>query len=99
MTNRQKALGVTAYGYQRGIVDGEFLADYEAFKAKASTIKKGQHLGINIIRAWCPEYAEMDFFCIMKLEEAKRFFFGLTVNMPEHFYYTDTNGLDCLTVR
>lgn len=98
MTKRQKMLGVSEYGYTRGIVNGEFLADYEAFKAKAATIKKGQHSGKSIAREWFPEFADCDLFIEMKLEEMKPFFFGLSVNHPSHFYYTDTFGLDCLDV-
>lgn len=41
MTKRQKMLGVTEYGYTRGIVKGEFLADNETFLANAATIKRG----------------------------------------------------------
>lgn len=37
MTRRQKALGVTEYGYQRGVKEGEFLADMECFLAKMAT--------------------------------------------------------------
>lgn len=94
MTKRQKSLGVTAYGYWRGIVEGEFLADIEAFTAKAATIKKGQYRGLQLATEWfgdfCPE---------MKLEQMRPFLFGLTATLGDHFNYTDTNGLDCLTVR
>lgn len=93
MTGRQKALGVTEYGYQRGIVEGEFLADFEAFKAKAATIKKGQYRGIDIVEKWC------GFASYAKLADFQRFFFGLDATMHDHFIYTDTNGLDCLTVK
>lgn len=95
MTKRQKALGVTAYGYQRGIVDGEFLADREAFLAKAATIKKGQYTGLEITKQWLGEVGAS----VIHEYDVKPRLFGLTVTMPEHFYYTDTNGLDCLTVR
>lgn len=99
MTTRQKKLGVTEYGYKRGIEFGEFLADYEAFVAKAATIKKGQYSGRSIAQAWFPEFSDMDGFIDMKLEQMKPFFFGLTVNLPDNFNYTDTFGLDCLTVK
>lgn len=99
MTNRKKKLGVTEYGYNRGIVCGEFLADYEAFKAKAATIKKGQYSGRSIARAWFPEFADYDLFIDEKLEEMKPFLFGITVNLPDNFNYTDTFGLDCLIVK
>ena len=99
MTNRQKKLGVTEYGYERGIKRGEFLSDFEAFKAKAATIKKGQYRGIDIIKSWMPEMAEYETCIYMKMQQAKPFFFGLDATLQEHFVYTDTNGLDTLTVR
>ena len=94
MTKRQKALNVTEYGYQRGIIKGEFLADHEAFLAKAAIIHKGEYNGITITKIWFGEDAGY-----AKLEQMKPFLFGLTAIMPEHFYYTDTHGMDCLTVR
>ena len=95
MTNRQKALGVTEYGYQRGIKQDEWLADYECFKAKAATIKKGQYKALEITKKW---YGE---FCAEVVHEytVKRYLFGLSINHPDKFYYTDTCGLDCLTVK
>ena len=99
MTNRQKKLGVTDDGYMQGIKQNEFLANFEAFKAKAATIRKGQYLGADIIREWFPEYADMECFVYTKLLQAQPFFFGLDATMHEHFIYTDTNGLDTLTVR
>lgn len=94
MTKRQKALNVTEYGYQRGIVKEEFLADNEAFLAKASTIAKGQYNGLTICKKWFGDCAGE-----AKLEQIKPFLFGLTAIMPEHFNYSDTHGLDCLTVK
>lgn len=94
MTKRQKALNVTGYGYQRGIIKGEFLADHEAFLAKAATIHKGQYSGIAITKKWFGDDAGY-----AKHEQVKPYLFGLSAVMPEHFWYSDTNGLDCLTVR
>lgn len=96
MTNRQKALGVTEYGYQRGIIEGEWLADYECFKAKAATIKKGQYKALEITKKWLGND-----FCAEIIHDAdvKRFLFGLSCNHPDKFNYTDTFGLDCLTVK
>ena len=94
MTKRQKMLGVTEYGYQRGIKEGEFLADYEAFLAKAATIKKGQYIALELTKAWFPNGGAE----IKHEYEVKPFLHGLTASIPEHFIYTDTNGLDCLTV-
>ena len=99
MTNRQKMLGVTEYGYYKGIKLGEFLGDIEAFTAKAAMIRKGQYHGVDVMRMWFPEYAAMDNFCYAKLQQAQPMFFGLTAIMHEHFNYTDTNGLDLLTVK
>lgn len=97
MTKRQRALGVTDYGYQRGIKEDEFLADNEAFLAKLATIKKGQYTGLSIAKKWFPELG--DYALRLKLEEMKPFLYGLSVLLPENFYYTNDNGLDCLTVR
>ena len=94
MTNRLKALGVTEYGYKRGILKDEFLADNEAFLAKAATIQKGQYNGIDITKQWLGEDVGYS-----KHEELKPFWYGLTAIMPKHFYYTDTHGLDCLTIK
>lgn len=99
MTNRQKKLEVTEYGYRRGIEDNEFLSDIEAFKAKAATLKKGEYQGMTVMKMWFPEYADYKNFMRQKLEESKPFFFGLTAKYPNSFNYTDTNGLDCLTVK
>lgn len=95
MTKRQKVLGVTEYGYQRGIIDGEFLADGEAFLAKAATIKKGQYTALEITKQWIGD------MCVEVIHEydVKPHLFGLSVNFPDKFNYTDTNGLDTLTVR
>ncbi len=97
MTKRQKMLGVTEYGYQRGIKEDEWLADMECFLAKISTVKKGQYIGVSLTA----KLMGID-ECMARIKheyEVKKFLFGLTALMPEHFYYTDTNGLDCLTIR
>jgi hypothetical protein len=93
MTKRQKALGVTEHGLERGIAKGEFLADNEAFLAKAATIKIGQYKGIDIVKQW------FGFESYTKLEQMQPFLFGLTAKYPKYFNYTDTHGLDLLTVR
>ena len=93
MTKRQIKLGVTEYGYSRGITKGEFLADNEAFLAKAATIKIGQHNGIDLIEQW------FGFRCYAKLEQVKPFLFGISAKFPEYFNYTDTHALDLLTVK
>jgi hypothetical protein len=93
MTNRQKALGVTQEGYNRGIINDEFLANHEAFLAKAATVKKGQYKGIDLVEKW------FGFKCYGKLQQVQPYLFGLTAVMPEHFNYSDTHGLDVLTVK
>lgn len=93
MTQRQRKLGVTEYGYTRGIIEDEFLTGMEAFLAKAATIKKGQYKGMDIIEMW------FGIRSYMKLEQCKSFFFGLGVILPNNFHYTDTHGLDLLTVK
>lgn len=95
MTKRQKALGVTEFGYEIGIKKGEFLLNIEAFLAKMATVKKGEYRAIELTKKWLGEDC-----AIVKHEfDVKPMLRGLAVIMPEHFYYTDTNGLDCLTVR
>lgn len=101
MTNRQKKLGVTEYGYQTGIVDGNWMRDIEAFAAKLATLRRGrQYSGADIIRAWLPaEYAEYDSLIYSKLEECIPYLNGLSYLHPEAYYYTNTHGLDLLTVK
>lgn len=51
--------------------------------------------GIEITKLWCGELCAE----ILHEYEVKRYWNGLTVIMPEHFYYTNTFRLDSLTVR
>lgn len=95
MTKRQKALGVTEYGYQRGFKEGEFLADMECFLAKMATVKKGQYRGIELTKKFCGELGAS----IKHEYEVKPLLNGLTFLYPDYFYYTDTCGLDCLTIK
>lgn len=100
MTKRQKALGVTEYGYNRGIKEKEWLADSEAFLAKIATVKKGQYIALNLTKEWIKKDGHDDTYAYITHEyDVKPFLHGLTARMPEHFYYTDTYGLDCLTVK
>lgn len=94
MTNRQKMLGVTEYGYERGIKQDEWLADNEAFLAKAATLKKGEYRGFDVLVMWNSEL-----FAICKFREVVPFFLGLAAAHPEHFSYTCTNDLDTLIVK
>ena len=100
MTSRQKALGVTEHGYQAGIVEGNWMRDIEAFAAKAATLKRGaQYHGKDIIKMWMPEYADMDGFVTAKREECIPYLNGISIMHPEAYHYTNTHGLDLLTVR
>lgn len=94
MTKRQKALGVTEYGYRRGCILGEFMADYESFFAKAATIKKGQYIGLDIAKKWFDD----EYVAAGLHPEMQRFFFAISCNCSSHFIYSNTHGLDCLTV-
>jgi len=46
-----------------------------------------------------PEYADMDSFVLMRPEDAKPYFFGLSIILPDNSSYADTHGLDKLDVR
>jgi hypothetical protein len=102
MTTRQRNLGVTAYGIEQ-VKKGNYMADYDSFKAWMSTVKKGEYIGRNLLQKMYDElskivgfeatFTESDFFrfqCMCR---------GLAANHPQYFYYTDTLGLDNLTIR
>ena len=95
MTNRQKAIGVTEYGYERGIKDNEWRADYECFLAKLATVKKGEYILTNLVAKWIGS----DCGASIIAEEIRPYVYGASVNHPDKFYYTNTFGLDCLTVK
>lgn len=101
MTKRQRMLGVTDYGYQRGIVQGEFLADLESFLAKIATVKKGQYFGRDVAKMFfaeeCKQQGEWLVDC--KFKQMQPFLVALTVIMPTHIYYANTHGLDCLNIQ
>ena len=101
MTKRQANMGVTEYGI-RVAKNGEFLRDSEAFLAKMSTVRKGQYKGLNLTIKFLKEVnLDITDGCARITHEydVKRMLFGLSVKLPEYFIYTDTNGLDCLTVK
>ena len=75
------------------------MADHEAFKAKVATLRKGQYRGIDIIKTWMPELKGMETVLRIKLHEAQPYLFGLSATLPQHFIYTNTHGLDLLTVK
>ena len=96
MTKRQKALGVTEFGYEVGIKEGNFLLNIEAFLAKMATVKKGEYIGLELTKMLLGN----DCCAVVKHEyDVKPLLRVLTAIMPEHFYYTDTNNLDCLTLK
>ena len=105
MTKRQMNMGVTEYGI-RAARDGEFLRDKESFIAKLSTVKKGQYKAVELMSKFIKESCEKNGLTFMEgcarithEYDIKPLLFGLSVTMPEYFYYTDTNGMDCLTVK
>lgn len=105
MTKRQINMGVTEDGI-KAAKSGEFLRDMEAFVAKMSTVKKGQYRGVDLTIKLIREADEKNGLSfsegcarITHEYDVKPMLFGLTVRLPEYFYYTDTNGLDCLSVR
>lgn len=105
MTKRQINIGVTEEGL-RAAKAGEFLKDMDAFVAKMSTVKKGQYKAVDLTIKFIREDAEKnripfwegcarithEYDVIPKLN-------GLTILYPDYFYYTNTCGLDCLTVK
>lgn len=105
MTRRQLNMGVTEEGIKAAKA-GEFLRDMEAFVAKMSTLKKGQYRAVDLTIKFMKESDEKsgltflegcarithEYDVIPKLN-------GLTVLYPDYFYYTNTHGLDCLTVK
>lgn len=94
MTRRQKALGCTEDAVERA-KNGEFLCDMETFIAKMATVKKGEYIALELTKQFFGEFCST----VKHEYEIKPLLHGLTVLMPEHFYYTDTLGLDCLTIK
>lgn len=102
MTTRQRNLGVTAYGLEQ-LKKGNYMADNDSFLAWMSTVKKGEYRGRDILQKMYDKLSKMsgldatftdsDFFqfqCMCR---------GLSATHPKYFYYTDTLGLDNLTIR
>lgn len=106
MTVRQKNLGVTIYGIEES-KKGNYFANSDAFLARISTYKKGQYKGYNVMLKLCEEIIRKFGFNWMTPEElactnyekVKSYLIGLSVTKPQYFYYTDTLGLDNLTIR
>lgn len=105
MTKRQLNMGVTEEGI-RDAKAGEFLNDMDSFIAKMSTVRKGQYKALELMKKFMKESCEKNGLtftesCVRITHEydIKPMLLGLTVRMPEYFYYTDTNGMDCLTIK
>lgn len=102
MTKRQKALGCTDYGVEKAR-NGEWLYDFECFLAKVATIKKGQYIGFKLFSGILKSESGLEFpdevWRIKYRQNIQPFLFALNVKHHDHFVYTDTNGLDCLTVK
>lgn len=105
MTKRQINMGVTEDGI-RAAKSGEYLRDMESFLAKMSTVKKGEYKAVDITIKFLKELAEKDKTTFIEgcarithQYEVIPLLNGLTVRCPEYFYYTNTNGMDCLTVK
>lgn len=105
MTKRQINMRVTEEGI-KAVKAGEFLKDMDAFVAKMSTVKKGQYKAVDLTIKFMKETCKKNDLLfyegaarILHEYDVKPMLFGLTVRMPEYFYYTDTNGMDCLTVK
>ena len=96
MTRRQENIGVTAYGI-------EMLKKYgcisctEAFLASISTHKKGQFKGIEICLEMFPGMDKE--LAIIKMDDVRTFLNAISVIAPKFFHYTNTLGLDTLTIR
>ena len=102
MTARQRKLGVTAYGIEQ-FRKGNYMADNESFLAWMSTQKKGDYIGRNILQKMYEELSKMMgvdvTYTDSDLFKFKSMCKGLSITHPEYFYYTDTLGLDNLTIR
>ena len=106
MTARQRNLGVTTYGIEE-CKNGNYFANSDAFLARISTYRKGQYTGYNVMLKLCEEIISRFGFDWMTLEDlactnyekVKSYLRGLSATKPQYFYYTDTLGLDNLTIR
>jgi hypothetical protein len=106
MTARQRNLGVTTYGIEE-CKNGNYFANSDAFLARISTYKKGQYTGYNVMLKLCEEIISKfgfdwmtpeDLACT-NYEKVKSYLRGLSATKSQYFYYTDTLGLDNLTIR
>ena len=102
MTTRQRNLEVTTYGIEQ-VKNGNIIADIESFKAWMATVKKGQYIGRDICRKMYNEIGKVLGFEVSFDNEDfwrfQSFCKGLAINYPQYFSYTDTLGLDNLTIK
>ena len=99
MTKKQEALGLLCWDIEEGVKNGNFLRNKHAFLAKLSTLKKGEYIGIEVLKKWMPEMAEYDASMKIKHEEAIPYFHFAAISFPKYFGYSNTHGLDMLTIR
>ena len=103
MTERQRKLGVTTSDIEQ-VKKGNIMADNGSFLAWMATVKKGQYLGRNVCKKMCKAISKhlppnIETNEDLVFQEFKRKCKGLAASHPEQFYYTDTLGLDNLTIR
>ena len=106
MTQRQINLGVTNHGMEE-CKKYNYFADGEAFLARISTYKKGQYIGFNVMVKLCEEilkaqkinWITAEDLATTNYDKVKCYLRGLTATHNDHFYYTDTLGLDNLSIR
>lgn len=96
MTRRQNKIGVTSYGIQM-LKQYGCISCIEAFIAALSTHKKGQFRGLDICKELFPTLDEE--LAILKFDDVKCLLNAATIIAPDFFHYTNTLGLDTLTIR
>lgn len=84
-----------------------YFATREAFLARISTYKKGEYTGFKVMVKLCEEiiksqkidWVTAEDLAYSNYEKVKCYLRGLSITHPTHFYYTDTLGLDNLSIR
>jgi len=93
MTKRQLNLKVN----EKSLIEikkGNIMQSYETFKAFMSTIKKGQYKFEEIAKMI---YKEKIYN--FQAEEIRQWLSGLSINESKNFNFSETLGLDLITVR
>jgi hypothetical protein len=96
MTKRQIKLGVTENDIKNLKEKGE-LNSFGTFKAWMANLKKGQYNSEQITKMIYGNNEE--YLLKFRKEEIKQFLLGISINNRDNFNYSDTLGLDILTVR